>query len=88
MRWLGLLLLLGAGCRSSFAVPEPQPPPDLASDIYFCPSTPPASGTYACAPEAIPTCTFPAVELTCYCQASGAGGNVLVCPTNDGGADM
>jgi hypothetical protein len=81
------VLLLGAGCRSSFAVPEPAPPPDLASDIYFCPSTMPANGTYACAPEAIPTCTFPAQGVTCSCTSSPGGGNALYCPVEDAGAD-
>ncbi|HEX4456896.1 MAG TPA: hypothetical protein VIA18_02955 [Polyangia bacterium] len=82
------MLLLGAGCRSTFAVPEPAPPPDLASSIYFCPSTPPVSGAYACAPEAIPTCTFPAQELTCDCQATADGSYALYCPIQDGGTDL
>ena len=80
-------MLLGAGCRSSFAVPEPTPPPDLASDIYFCPSTMPANGTYACAPEAIPTCTFPAEDVTCMCLPVAAGGYALYCPVADAGTD-
>jgi hypothetical protein len=67
---------------------EPAPPPDLASDIYFCPSTPPVSGAYACAPEAIPSCTFPAQELTCFCTAAPGGGYALYCPVDDGGTDL
>ena len=80
-------MLLAGGCRSSFAVPEPTPPPDLASDIYFCPANPPVSGAYACAPEAIPTCAYPTLELTCVCQLGAGGMYTLYCPPQDGGAD-
>jgi hypothetical protein len=80
-----LLVVLAAGCRSSFAVPEPAPPPDLASTIYFCPPEEPANGTYACEPAAIPTCSYPALELTCSCLPSPDGGHALYCPVEDGG---
>lgn len=73
-------LALGAGgCRNESIVVGP----DLASDIYFCPTAPP-TGRYACEPTAIPYCTFPAEQLTCYCVAD-AEGYALDCGV-DGGA--
>lgn len=82
---LALLLLLAGGCRSNTNVPEPLPPPDLASSIYFCPPDEPANGSYACEPAAIPSCSYPAQEVTCSCLPSPSGGHALYCPVEDGG---
>ena len=83
--WL-LLLLLAGGCRQNVPLPAYIPPPDLASAIYFCPATEPASGTYACDPAAIPSCSFPSLEVTCACDALPDGsGYALFCPVEDAG---
>ena len=86
MRWLVLLGLVASGCRSNLGIAPPSPPPDLNSSIYYCPPDEPASGTYACEPAAIPSCSYPALEVTCSCLPSPDGGHALYCPVQDGGS--
>ncbi len=70
-------LALGA-CRSD----DELAMPDLSSASLYCPSDPPADGSFVCDPTAIPFCTYPAQQITCRCSLVGAG-YVLVCPTTD-----
>lgn len=59
---------------------------DLSSATLYCPSEPPADRSYACDPTAIPFCTFPQLQVTCYCRADAGGAYALECPADMGGA--
>ena len=77
------LLVIGVGCRGETGAVGP----DLASTIYFCPAAPPADGSYACDPTAIPYCAFPAEQVTCYCIADGDAAYALDCAVDAGATD-
>jgi hypothetical protein len=75
-------LALG-GCRDPVPLPVGH---DLSSPSLYCPPRPPADGAYACDPAAIPFCTFPDLELTCWCAPKPSGGRALYCnDVPDGG---
>jgi hypothetical protein len=83
MRW-SLLAVLAcalafAGCRSD----EELAAPDLSSTALYCPPDPPTSNDFVCDPTAIPSCTYPAQDVTCVCTLVDRGRHVLLCPTDD-----
>lgn len=83
--WLLVVAAAAFGCERDTPSKKPTAPPDLAAPIYFCPDEPPPNGSYACDPAAIPSCSFPAQELTCDCLPTPSGGHALYCPVEDAG---
>jgi hypothetical protein len=87
--WVAAAALVAAlggagGCRpeSDYA------PRDLSWPALYCPSSPPTGTEYECEPTAIPYCTYPDLQVTCYCQTLANGRHALVCPPPDlGGSD-
>lgn len=84
MRWALLAALLVVGACRDDAVVEGH---DLSSPTLYCPTAPPASGAYACDPTAIPFCTFPAEQVTCFCRADAMGQYALDCSVDMGATD-
>jgi hypothetical protein len=66
---------LAAGCRDDVL----YVPPDLSSPLLYCPSDPPLDSVYPCDPGAIPFCTYPVQQTTCFCKMGPDAMYLLSC---------